>query len=52
MEDEFEAEFRSTVEESYGIPISANTSIILGLTKNFNKKYSKIIFRNGYAMER
>jgi len=30
MEEEFEDEFRSSVEESYGIPISANTSVILG----------------------
>jgi len=31
MEDEVELEFRSSVEESYGIPTAANTSIILGL---------------------
>ena len=38
MEDEFETEVQNSVEESYGIPISANTSIILGLTNDFKTK--------------
>ena len=43
MEDEFEGQFRSSVEESYGIPVSANTSIILGLTNDFNEKIFRYI---------
>ena len=33
IEDKLDYEFRSSVEESYGIPTVANTSIVLGLRK-------------------